>query len=147
MALVKARWWFSADVLQKLKIVPKDAVHIDLTESPPPSPKVKRETKDSIINRGDASDSRSRQDAKREPAVGDGPPGEAGTPQSNGTPADNSDNTRTSRAEHNKKRKAVEDELKEVELEHQKVTLEQKKLRLTKALAEMDGDGKWSFSC
>jgi hypothetical protein len=117
-------------------------VHIDLTESPPPSPKVKRETKDSIINRGDANDSRSGQDAKREPAVGDGPPGEAGTPQSNGTPADNSDNTRTSRAEHNKKRKAVEDELKEVELEHQKVTLEQKKLRLTKALVEMDGDGK-----
>jgi hypothetical protein len=116
-------------------------MYIDLTGSPPPSPKVKNEIKDSIIKREPASNSRTEQNLKRE-LVGDGPSGEAGTPQLNGTPADNPNETRTTDEQRDKKRKTIQDELRDVELEQERVALEQKRLRLTKALAEVDDDGK-----
>jgi hypothetical protein len=129
------------DVLQRLKIIPKDAVHIDLTESPPPSPRIKREVKGNIIKREPAKIGRTEQNVRRE-SVNDRPSGEAGTPQLHGTPADSPNDTHATGEQREKKRKAIQDELREVELEQQNVTLEQKKLRLTKALAEVDGNGK-----
>jgi hypothetical protein len=109
-------------------------MHIDLTESPPPSPRIKRETRDGVIKREDTEDQRPIREIKREPTTGRASGG-AGAPPVNTTPADNPDDTGTSDEQINKKRKAMEDELREVELE-------QKRLRLTKALTEMKGKGK-----
>lgn len=109
-------------------------MHTDLTDSPPPSPKVKREIKDDVIKHEAAKRSCTGRNIKLEP-VNDGSLGKAGAPPSNTTPADNPDDAGTSDEHFKKKRKALQGELREVELE-------QKRLRLTKALAEMDGDGK-----
>jgi hypothetical protein len=120
--------------LQKLKIIPKniDPITVDLTDSPPPSPRVKRErgihgfgqerdehrAKDTIIKREPGVDHSSSQIPGQTPArlaPGDEPR----------TPLGSATNER------GKKRKALEDELKVIELE-------QKRLRLTQALAEME---------
>jgi len=102
------------DALQKLKIIPKDKMYIDFTGSPPPSPRVKRE-------KGAAS-------IKREAGVV--------------IKAERSIGKKSSEEQHDKKRKAMQDELEEVELEQREVRLEQRRLRLKKALAGMEGRGK-----
>jgi hypothetical protein len=55
--------------------------------------------------------------------------------------AETANDTCTSGQQHDKKRKAVQDELAEIALEQREVRLEQKRLRLEKALAEMEGGG------
>jgi hypothetical protein len=124
----------AVDALQKLKIVPKDAAYIDLTETPPSSPRVKREDGGGSIQLDDLGNGHVAQKVKQESII-DSSLGEAGAPPSNTIPADNPHDARTSDEQFDRKRKVVEDELMEVELE-------QKRLRLTKALAEMKGKGK-----
>lgn len=125
------------DVLQKLKIIPKDEVHIDLTHTPPPSPHIKREKVDDLIRKRDEKDEHNKNDlnggAPSKNISGD----DRARPSADLTTG-TSDDARKSDEQRDKKRKAVQDELMEVELEQQRVMLEQKKLRLTKTLAEMD---------
>jgi hypothetical protein len=123
--------------LQKLKIIPKDQVHIDLTDSPPPSPKVKRERRPGQVNRS----------IKQEPALQPSPT-IAHVRTEAGVAAETTNDTPTDGEQRDKKRKAVQDELAEIELEkrevgleQREVRLEQKRLRLKKTLAEMEGSG------
>ena len=128
--------------MQKLKIIPKDQVHIDLTGSPPPSPKVKREKRTEIIKHEARETRRVERGIKKEPVIQ--PPtaiANAHVRPEAGVTAETTNDTRTSGEQHDKKRKAVQDELAEIELEQREVRLEQKRLRLKKALAEMGGSG------
>lgn len=108
-------------------------MHIDLTGSPPASPKVKREAR--VPGRVESS-------IKQEPVVRPTTTNAHVCPEA-GIAAETTDDTRTSGEQRDKKRKAVEDELaqieleqREVELEQRKVQLEQKRLRLKKTLGE-----------
>jgi hypothetical protein len=103
---------------------------IDLTNSPPPSPKVKVELGARSIKRETTVDGHQKGNIKLEATDADSS-GSAGT-----RPSDGAVNTPlTPTEQHDKKRKALQDELREVELE-------QKRLRLEKQLAEMEEDGK-----
>jgi hypothetical protein len=120
--------------LQKLKIIPKDIdpITVDLTDSPPPSPRLKRER--GIHGFGQERVEHSAKDTKikREPGVDHSSSQITGQTPARLAPGDES---RTllgpATNERGKKRKALEDELKAIELE-------QKRLRLTQALAEME---------
>lgn len=115
--------------MQKLKIIPKDQSYIDLTHSPPTSPRVKLERGFD----GFKVEAGTSGNIKREPGVIDSSeaavlPGQApARPASSNEPAIPGEQATNER---NRKRKAMEDELKAVELE-------QKRIRLTQALAEM----------
>lgn len=128
------------DALQKLKIIPKDQDHIDLTDSPPPSPKVKLERgvgaagcKRTEPHNGKSSGTQDATDG--------GPPGISRTVPFAGAKIGASDDARTTETQHDRKRKAMQ-ELQEVKLEEERVALAQKRLRLEKELAEMEGSGK-----
>lgn len=108
-------------------------MHIDLTDSPPLSPRVKHETR----VRGGLERS-----TKQEPVV-QPPTANANVRAEAGTTAETITDIHTSGEQRDKKRKAVQDELaevaleqREVELEQRKVRLEQKRLRLEKELGE-----------
>jgi len=117
-------------------------VYIDLTDSPPPSPKVKRERGPHSTRHEAREARRVERGIKKEPIVQ--PPTAIANahvrPEISST-AETGNDTRTSGEQHDKKRKAVQDELAEIELEQRDVRLEQKRLRLKKALAEMEGSG------
>jgi hypothetical protein len=122
--------------LQKLKIVPKDVYPyiIDLTESPPSSPRVKQEPERDCVKQEDTTHAATGANIKREPR-GDNSNGQ--TPflpdPAPSRPAPNNESHNSSGQatnERDKKREAMEAELKAVELE-------QKRARLVQALAEM----------
>ena len=117
-------------------------MHIDLTDSPPPSPTVKREKRTEFIKHEVRETPGVGRGIKKEPVVQ--PPtaiANAHVRPEAGVTNDTANNTRTSGEQHDKKRKAVQDELAEFELEQREVQLQQKRLRLKKALAEMEGSG------
>jgi len=113
---------------------------IDLTGSPSPSPKVKVERELVAIKQETAAGDRGKRNIKQE-ATGDDSSRIAGTRLLARAEVGTHDNALTSTEKHEKKRKAVQDELKEVELEEQRVALAQKRLRLQKTLAEMKETG------
>lgn len=131
---------FFPDVLQKLKIIPEDQVHIDLTDPQPPSPRVKRERRPDLITREVRGPRRIDGSIKQEP-VAQPPTANALVRPEAGTDVETTNDTRTSGEQRNKKRKAVQDELAEIELQQREVRLEQKRLRLKKALEDMEGSG------
>lgn len=109
-------------------------MHIDLTDSPPPSPKVKRERRPDRVKRS----------IKQEPALQPSTANAQVRPESD--VAETINEGPISGEQRDKKRKAVQDELAEIELEkrevgleQREVRLEQKRLRLKKTLAEMEG--------
>ena len=114
---------------------------IDITESPPPSPKVKLEGGVRPFKRERKEDNRGKKEIKQEDA-GEGSSGNANSPPSTEAQVGASDGSSPSTDQYARKRKATQDELKEVELEEQRVALAQKKLRLQKALTEMENNGK-----
>lgn len=115
-------------------------MHIDLTDSPPPSPKVKRERRPDSIKREARVPGRVERSIKQEPVVQPSTADAHVSPEA-GTAAETTNDTPTSGEQRDKKRKAVQDELAEIALEQREVRLEQKRLRLEKALAEMKGGG------
>jgi predicted phage-related endonuclease len=115
-------------------------MRIDLTDSPPPSPKVKLEGVSSI-KRERTKDSRGEGDIKQE-ATDESSSGDTNPPPSIAAQIGASDGPSPSTEQYERKRKAVQDELKGVELEEQRVALAQKRLRLQKALTEMEDNGK-----
>lgn len=123
-----------SDILQRLKIIPRDEVHIDLTVSPPPSPRVKRENGDGLIEHEGKEDERDNKGIKQDALSKN-----AGrTQRPADLPTGAHGDAREPGQQRDRKRKAMQDELVEVELEHRGVMLEQRKLRLTKALAETE---------
>lgn len=115
--------------MQKLKIIPKDKTYIDFTSSPPPSPQVKAEVESTIK-------SELHEDVPIVDAARQGPnnvsPEDTETHAPACASASSPNAARTmGGGDHAKKRKALEDELRDVELE-------QKRLRLMRELAEMD---------
>ena len=119
------------DALQKLKIIPKDIypTTIDLTESPPSSPRVKHERGIDGVKHDDTKDTATDTKIKREPGGEDDSNAQT-QQQARARPASGNDPVESTANERSRKRKAIEDELKAVELE-------QKRIRLTQALAEM----------
>jgi hypothetical protein len=128
------------DALQKLKIIPKDQMHIDLTNSPPPSPKIKHERRPGSINREVRETRHIERSIKQEPVIQPSTANAHVRPESGNT-AETTNETPMSGEQHDKKRKAMQDELAEIELEQREVRLEQKRLRLKKALENMKGSG------
>lgn len=117
------------DALQRLKIIPKDKACIDLTLTPPPSPRVKSEER--ANSRGEAKqDGYDIAAVKREPGIDVSVETHEARPPANAAATALAD-THTLAHQHDKKRKAMEDELREVELE-------QKRLRLVRGLAELE---------
>lgn len=110
----------SQDALQKLEIIPKDKEYIDLTGTPPTSPRVKREPG---VEREDVKE---KVKIKREP-------NENNSSTDKGPVLAAHESSKPASDERNKKRKAMEDELQAVELE-------QKRMRLKKALADMENE-------
>lgn len=110
-------------------------MHIDLTDSPPPSPKLKRERS---IKREPRVRGGVERVIKQEPVVQPSAANAHLRPEA-GIAAEVANDTHTSAEQREKKRKAVQDELAEIELEQRDVRLEQKRLRLKKLLAEMEG--------
>ena len=81
--------------MQKLKIIPKDQVHIDLTDSPPPSPKVKREKRTQFIKH-EARESRRVERSVKQVPVCQLPTANAHVRAEGGVTAETADDTRTS---------------------------------------------------
>jgi hypothetical protein len=125
--------------LQQLKIIPKDIYPtiIDLTESPPPSPRVKHEPGVGGIEQEVSEHTVTDTRIKREPVEDHSNTQTPVLPeQAPARPASSNEPTirvEVAANERTRKRKAMEDELKAVELE-------QKRIRLTQALAEMTSD-------
>jgi hypothetical protein len=121
------------DALQQLKIIPKD-VHptiIDLTESPPPSPRVKHERRiDGVKHEDTTTDTRIKREPGEHNSIAQSPVLPKQTPARPASGDEPTIRVESATNERNRKRKAMENELKAVELE-------QKRIRLTQALAEM----------
>jgi len=145
----------ATDALRKLRISLKDQSYIDLTRSPPPSPRVKQEHGSDGVKAEDAErnvkpknehqiDGAFYLNNSQRSAMGTGIKREPGRENTNAQttfvprrPAPHNESTNkvgTIPNERNKKRKATLDELEVIELE-------QNRLRLTQALGQMESDG------
>lgn len=114
--------------MQKLKIIPRDQSYIDLTISPPASPRVKREHGIDDVEVEDAKDVKPENKHEVDSAVE--------SQQATATPALRSEPINPARSlgsERNKKRKALQEEFNAIELQ-------QKKMRIAKALADLDDE-------
>jgi len=123
------------DALQKLKIIPKDIYPhtIDLTESPPPSPRVKLERGIDGVKQED-KDTATDAKIKRESGGDDSNAHSLVGPEQALRMAisENEPNPLgPAHDERNKKRKALQDEFDAIELQ-------QKKMRVVQALADLD---------
>lgn len=119
--------------MQQLGIIPKDKAYVNLTESPTPLRRTKRDNEKELIKHEVTDDGHAHK-TKQRPAD-DGSSGASATLQPNSIAANNHHDADATRVQRDKKRKALQDELREVELE-------QKRLRLTRELAQMDDDEK-----
>jgi len=123
--------------LQKLKIIPKDQSYIDLTLSPPTSPRIKHEPGTNGVKNEDTKNTATDVKIKREP---EGTHSNAQTPiipeqaSARPTPIIGSPNSLgPAHDERNKKRKALQNGLEALELQ-------QKRLRIGQELADLDNE-------